>query len=112
MEDVNGEAIDPVNVTILEPAELIAMGAKTAEIRMTDNLTVVLDIEAAMCGKANCVITIDNIDGSIVVACDGVKICEADFSDIAESIAKLVYDGKTLKAFDAEGNLLREYEVN
>ena len=112
VEGKNGETIAPVNVTILEPAELIAMGAKTAEIRMSETLTVVLDIEAAMCGKANCVITIDNIDGDITVACDGVKICEADFSDIAESIAKLVYDGKTLKAYDAQGNLIREYEIN
>lgn len=109
--DRNGNAKDAGNVTITSPAQLIALGVRTAEIRMTETLTVEIDLESATGGKKDSVITVDNEDGIIVVRRDGVVIFNADVTDIADRIARLVHDGKTVKAIDADGRIIAEFDL-
>ena len=78
---------------------------------MTENLTVEVNLAATMGGKQECTITIDLVDDTCIVACDGYAIFSADISAIADQIARLVYDGKTVKAYNAAGEVIGEYEI-
>lgn len=112
VRDKDGNLISPDNVTITSPDALIANGAKNAEMRMSDKLTVEIDLEAATNGRKGCSVTVDNNDGVIVVSCNGFAIFEADLSDISDQTERLVYDGKTVKAIDADGRVVAEFDLN
>lgn len=111
VEDGDKKLVDPFNVTIADPIALIEAGANTAEIRVREKFIVAINIASAMCGKNECHITLDNIYGVITLACDGKIIFSVDLTDIIDTTGKLVFDGKTLKAYDINGYIIDQIIV-